>query len=77
MKTHLYNFDPLKTHLYIIKLGFTGVNIIFLFFYAQKHRLLVLVETALNLCFEQKYEKYETFYLKIFSFWVVKFSIYI
>ena len=29
-KTYLYNFDPLKPHLYIVKLGFTGVNIIFL-----------------------------------------------
>ena len=29
-KTRLYNFDPLKPHFYIVKLGFTGVNIIFL-----------------------------------------------
>ena len=29
-KTYLYNFDPLKPHLYIVKLGFTGVYIIFL-----------------------------------------------
>ena len=29
-KTRLYNFDPLKTHFYIVKLGFTGVYIIFL-----------------------------------------------
>ena len=28
-KTCLYNFDPLKTHFYIVKLGFTGVYIIF------------------------------------------------
>ena len=34
----LYNFDPLKPHFYIVKLGFTGVYIIFLFS-AQKHRL--------------------------------------
>ena len=31
MKTYLYNFDPRKPHLYIVKLGFTGVYIIFLF----------------------------------------------
>ena len=31
MKTYLYNLDPLKPHFYIVKLGFTGVNIIFLF----------------------------------------------
>ena len=29
-KTCLYNFDPLKPHVYIVKLGFTGVYIIFL-----------------------------------------------
>ena len=29
-KTRLYNFDPLKHHFYIVKLGFTGVYIIFL-----------------------------------------------
>ena len=28
-KTHLYNFDPLKPHFYIVKLGFTGVYFIF------------------------------------------------
>ena len=29
-KTYLYNFDPLKPHFYVVKLGFTGVYIIFL-----------------------------------------------
>ena len=29
-KTRLYNFDPLKPDFYIVKLGFTGVYIIFL-----------------------------------------------
>ena len=41
----LYSFDPLKPHFYIVKLGFTGVYIIFLIS-AQKHRLWVLVRTA-------------------------------
>ena len=31
-KTCLYNFEPLKPHFYIVKLGFTGVYIIFLIF---------------------------------------------
>ena len=44
MKTCLYIIDPLKPHLYIVKLGFTGVYIIFLIS-AQKHRLWVLVRT--------------------------------
>ena len=30
-KTRLYNFDPLKPHFCIVKLGFTGVYSIFLF----------------------------------------------
>ena len=30
MKTCLYNFDPHKPHYYVVKLGFTGVYIIFL-----------------------------------------------
>ena len=46
-KTCLYNFDPLKPHFYILKLGFTGVYIIFLIS-AQKHRLWVLIRTALQ-----------------------------
>ena len=29
-KTRLYNFDPLEPHFYIVKVGFTGVYIIFL-----------------------------------------------
>ena len=44
-KTYLYNFDPLKPHFHIVKLGFTGVYIIYLIF-AKKHRLWVLVRTA-------------------------------
>ena len=44
-KTYLYNFDPLKPHFYIVKLGFTGVYIIFLIS-ALKHKLWVLVRTA-------------------------------
>ena len=31
-ETCLYNFDPFKPHFYIVKLGFTGVYIIFLIF---------------------------------------------
>ena len=36
----------------------------------------VLMSTH-NLCFEQKYEKYQNFYLKIFLFLAVKFPIYL
>ena len=44
-KTCLYNFDPLKPHFYIVKLGFTEIYIIFVIS-AQKHRLWVLIRTA-------------------------------
>ena len=76
-KTYLYNFDPLKPHFYIVELGLTGVYIIFRIS-AQKHRLWVLVRTSThNLCFEQKYEKYQYFLSDFFSFLVVKISIYL
>ena len=42
-KTRLYNFDPLKPHFYIVKLGFTGVYISFLIS-AQKHGLWYSLE---------------------------------
>ena len=44
-RTNLYNFDPLKPHFYIVKLGFTGVYIIFLIL-PKIHKLWVLVRTA-------------------------------
>ena len=44
-RTSLYNFDPLKPHFCIVKLGFAGVYTIFLIS-AQKDRLWVLVRTA-------------------------------
>ena len=59
------NVDPLKPYFYIVKLGITCVYIIFLVS-AQKHYL----------CFEQKYEKYQNFYLKIFIFGGKMFSIF-
>ena len=66
-KTRLYNFDPVKPHFYIVKLGFTGVYIIFLI---SAQNIEAVLTSTHNLCFEQKYEKYQSFffYLKIFSF---------
>ena len=79
-KTYLYNIDPLKPHFYIVKLGFSGVNIIFLIS-VHKHRLWLLGEAVLtsthNLCFEQKYEKYQSFLSDNFQFLEMKFSIYL
>ena len=78
-KTHLYNFDPLKPHFYIVKLGFTGVYIIFLIS-AQKHRLWVLAEAVLtsthNLCFERNMKNIRFFIWK-FSLFGGKISVYL
>ena len=84
-KTYLYIFDPLKPPFYIVKLGFTGVYIIFLIF-AQKHILWVLVRTASPRRFERvptiyvlnRIMKNIRFFLsENFPFLVVKFSIYL
>ena len=84
-KTRIYNFDPLKPYFYIVKLGFTGVYIIFLisaqnidcgYSLEPPLREAVLTNTH-NLCFEQKYEKYLNFCLKIFNFSVINFSVYL
>ena len=45
-KTYLYNFEPFKPHFYIVKLGSSGVDIIFFYFCIKKNRLWVLVRTA-------------------------------
>ena len=80
-KTRLYNFDPLKPHIYILKLGFTGVYIIF-HISAQKHRLWVLVRGGSNeypqsMFWAEIWKNKSVFYLKFFSFWEVNFSIYL
>ena len=45
VRYHLYKFYPLKLHFDIVKLGFTGIYIIFLIS-TLKQRLWVLVRTA-------------------------------
>ena len=68
-KKCLYNFDPIKPHFYIAKLGFTGVHIIFLISaqtidcgYSLEPPLRGGSNEYYNLCFEQKYEEYQIFY---------------
>ena len=84
-KTCLYNFDPLKPHFYIVKLGFTGVYIIFLNS-AHKHRLWVLVRTASSRRFERvpttcvlsrNMKNIRIFLSENFDFMAVKFSVYL
>ena len=83
-KTYLYNFDPLKPHFYIVKLGFTGVYIIILIS-AQNIDCGYSLEPPRrggsneyhNLCFVQKYEKYLSFLSENFQFLEIKFSIHL
>ena len=76
-KTHLYNFDPIKPHVYIVKLGFNGVYIIFLILLIVGTRLNHLLTSTYNLCFEQEYEKNQIFLSETFPLLVVKFSLYL
>ena len=85
-KTDPYILDPLKPHFYIVKLGFTGVYIIFLVFaktidcgYSLEPPRRYALEPPLRggsneyplLCFEPKYEKYQNFLSENFPFlWV-------
>ena len=69
-----YNFDPFKPHFYVVKLGFTGVYIIFLIS-AQKYKLWVLVRTASP----RRFKRIPTIYIlsinvKKLSFFCLKFS---
>ena len=67
-KTCLYNFDPLKPHFYVVKLGFRGVYIIILIS-AQKHRLWYSLEPPAIYVLSRNMKNIRVFYLKIFSFW--------
>ena len=74
-KTRLYNFNPLKPHFYIVKLGFTGVYIISLILlknidcgYSLEPPLRGGSNEYPNLCFEQEYEKYQSFLSEKFPF---------
>ena len=75
-KTYPYNFDPLKPHLYIVKLGFTGVYIIFLIS-AQKHRLCALVRTATIYVLSRNMKNIRIFLSENFHFLLVTFSVYL
>ena len=83
MKTYLYNFDPLKPHFYIVKLWFTG-GIHHILISAQKIDCGYSLEPPRrggsneyhNLCFEQKYEKYQNVCLELSGFGGEIFNIF-
>ena len=81
MKTYPYNFDSLKPHCYIVKLGFTGVYSI-LPLSAQKHRFWVPTlrggSNEYPKCmFWAEIWKISEFLSENFQFLVMKFSIYL
>ena len=63
-KTCLYNFDPLKPYFYIVKLGFTGVYIIFL----VSAQIGGSNEYPQFIFLSRNKNTTRVFYLKIFSF---------
>ena len=80
-KTCLYNFDPLKPHFYIVKLGFTGVYIIFHIsaqnidcgYSLEPPRRGGSNEYPQSMFWAEIWKISEFLYLKIFSFWRWKF----
>ena len=83
-KTCLYNFDPIKPHFYIVNWGLQGYTLFFLFLlknidcgYSLEPPRRGGSNEYHNICFEQKYEKYQTFLSENFQFLEVKFPIYL
>ena len=84
-KTRLYNFDPRKPQFYIVKLGFTGVYIIFLIF-AQKIDCGYPLEPPhrggsneypQSMFWAEIWKISDFFLSENFHFLVVKFSVYL
>ena len=76
-KTYLYKYDPLKPHFYTVKLGFTGVYIIFLIsaqnidcgYSLEPPRRGGSNEYPQSMFFSRNMKNIRIFYLKIFIFW--------
>ena len=76
-KTCLYYFDPLKPHFYIVKLGFTGVYIIFLISSQNIDcgtRLGGSYEYPHSMFWAEIWKISAFFYLKFFIFWCLNFQ---
>ena len=84
-KTYLYNVDPLKPHFYIVKLGFTGVYIIFLIsaqnidcgYSLEPPRRGGSNEYPQSMFLSRNMENIRIFIWKLSGFLVVKLSIYL
>ena len=73
MKTSLYNFYPLKPHFYVVKLGFTGVYIIFLISALRGGSN----EYPQSVFWAEIWKIIRSFLSESFHFLVVKFLIYL
>ena len=84
-KTCLYNYDPLKPHFYIVKLGFTGIYIIFLIsaqnldcgYSLEPSGRVGSNEYPQSMFLSRNMKKYQIFLSENFHFLVVKFSVYL
>ena len=84
-KSCLYNFDPLKPHFYVVKLGFTGYTLLFLFLlknidcgYSWEPPLRGGSHEYPQSVFCAEIWKISEFFIRKFSFFlVVKFSVYL
>ena len=84
-KTCLYNFDPLKPHFYIVKLGFTGYTLVFLFllknidcgYSLEPPRRGGSNEYPQSMFGAEIWKKYLNFLSQNFRFLIVKFSVYL
>ena len=85
-KTRLCNFDPLKPHFYIVKLGFTGVYILFFLFLLKNIDYGYSLEPPLrggsnkypqSMFWAEIWKIFDFFWLKIFNFSVINFSVYL
>ena len=82
---YLYNFDPLKYHFYIVKLGFKGYTVFVLFllkntdcgYSLEPPRWGGSNEYLQSMFWAEIWKKISDFLSKNFQFLVVKFSIYL
>ena len=71
-----YNFDPLKPYFYIVKLGFTGYTLFFLFLLKNIDCEYSFYQQSI---LSRKMKKYQFFFFlsENFQFLEVKFSLYL
>ena len=83
-KTCLYSYDPFKPQFYIVKLGFTGVFVLFLYFCSNIDCVYSLEpprrggsnEYPQSIFWAEIWKKYQSFLSEVNKFLEVKFSIY-